>query len=1228
MSSPESFEPRSVPPQSLTQSLQTLPPEPSQDYKDAPRSGMSIGEFLSAKCYEIPPMAGCVKWSGFTPPTDMCAPVHHAYMSYQETVFVLPESSKGKHFYAVTRGILVCVFLNWTTAATYVVKVWRIWLYCGYIQYVNHPWMELTQTHIRLVVIRLYHTPLERLLAARASCAKYYHRARISATQESLLENILGHSLYTVMDSLCLDYIATKDYGRINEIHSSLSKVAAALSVAGTNGLDNKFQNLKTCIQTALQVLENLLLPAMEGLDIPAMRQHRALLYQSLVGNGILGKTWSRNGHLASNCYDSFKKLASLFSATEAPSILGIELTDHPHQLGCPQGVGWMRSPQGSALDSVNVKIGLTWLGQGIEELKKPRLTKFKSQIEEDKVDRFRAYQSHDGQISLESTFLNAQLATIVEESTSSAEALDSNFQEAADIEVDISDNICAAPCNNQDQRKKQTPGANPLLQWLPERRSVYLDELIRLEGQSAVRYIESSLKSLGLRIQLGHTPGMINVNGIHEVNLDFCGCESAQSHYKQLLRSRWFPATTCDPRTAATFAVLKLFHLLSLDSKASAYEFYSSLSCLTDNLGLQETQDRYPAFMRMMHEYRHLKQLQRAGRGHITNGIENTRQGECAVRCPACPHPGINLLNDWEVKEPAKGWIYALFITIDANFILKQKTVSSELVDPSLNRGWAYFVEKQSYKNYLKDHAKVSQEKSFCVSHNAVNMADSKLSRGRVDCAWHEMKLPCGVGDLQKGESVVVLIDQLWSRMSALPEPLHLNHDTKIAHIQACQTMFSFNFTCWMGRIDGEAPERGWANFNRVASSTKEMGPGFHRDHLDDHFGDSNWKKRMALGQTLFRKMMEAVPSAETHRRELEELERTIDPTELLTWHLEYKEWEEDKLRLAEEEADELKRRTDVSLHDDISPFILVSSGLDLQELQHQLATDVLELGMHAMDHQRANIAACHNVLQRKLESWMQVQLLYMPAVSTLRMKGYQTTNDDDPSTSNRPEKVNLFLLSNLGAATPCDQRLQRIEWELRYAQANNALNEVHRSIQLYAHLSMLKTTNIQGQKANTRARSALDFAAKKKQQAKVKYMTAREALLVLGPLLGKVDWDTLLHDTDMRYMSDMLDGQTEETRDLSSIWKMPGILQSSEKGLQNMKEEMRRTLAFLEWEKVQWMQRADARVFENVVDQEGSAAYAKRQAALRKSTAAATISLWSTLPAELSAHGERNDG
>lgn len=40
---------------------------------------------------------------------------------------------------------------------------------------------------------------------------------------------------------------------------------------------------------------------------------------------------------------------------------------------------------------------------------------------------------------------------------------------------------------------------------------------------------------------------------------------------------------------------------------------------------------------------------LKRAGRGHDPEGVDATQPGDCAVKCPACPHPGRNLPAGWE---------------------------------------------------------------------------------------------------------------------------------------------------------------------------------------------------------------------------------------------------------------------------------------------------------------------------------------------------------------------------------------------------------------------------------------------------------------------------------------------------------------------------------------------------------------------------------------------------
>ena len=69
---------------------------------------------------------------------------------------------------------------------------------------------------------------------------------------------------------------------------------------------------------------------------------------------------------------------------------------------------------------------------------------------------------------------------------------------------------------------------------------------------------------------------------------MDFCGCgKSDQCHTVQLLHASLFPATIKQPKMATTMRVLELFELLSYESKASAFEFYHTLSRFTDNTGI-----------------------------------------------------------------------------------------------------------------------------------------------------------------------------------------------------------------------------------------------------------------------------------------------------------------------------------------------------------------------------------------------------------------------------------------------------------------------------------------------------------------------------------------------------------------------------------------------------------------------------------------------------------------
>jgi hypothetical protein len=119
-------------------------------------------------------------------------------------------------------------------------------------------------------------------------------------------------------------------------------------------------------------------------------------------------------------------------------------------------------------------------------------------------------------------------------------------------------------------------------------------------------RFFEAiSLSSIGVVIQLGHgglpCPSVdfelgdakgirftiLHTNGLHTVPVYFCDCLSQAVHFEQLLRAGLFPATVLQPKTCATFTLMRQAHITMLESRLSSMHMYTSLKRMTDNAGL-----------------------------------------------------------------------------------------------------------------------------------------------------------------------------------------------------------------------------------------------------------------------------------------------------------------------------------------------------------------------------------------------------------------------------------------------------------------------------------------------------------------------------------------------------------------------------------------------------------------------------------------------------------------
>ncbi|TDL13603.1 hypothetical protein BD410DRAFT_817291 [Rickenella mellea] len=840
-----------------------------------------------------------------------------------------------------------------------------------------------------------------------------------------------------------------------------------------------------------------------------------------------------------------------------------------------------------------------------------------------------------------------------------------------------------------------------------------------RPERWTGTHFERTSLKHLGLRLQLGHREGascispvrgsgqfvVIHVNGIHEVAINFCGCATAKLHTVQLLRARLFPATTSAPKTAATFEVLKHFHISTFESKASTWHFYNALRRQSDNTGLLDVKLRYEAFRCMIREYSHLQLLKRAGRGHSPSPLSATAPGECAIQCPACPNPGVNLPPGWQDADPERRWLYTLILAMDANFRLKRRKASSNDFDPGLGTGLAYFVEDEAFRTHIAEYVDQTEMNS-CSGFAAVADANTRSAKGlsstgvgALVCARHGLMRGTGACDLQKGEKyanmdyifwsalhggrphrVVISYDiacqwsvNLWSRVEHIPRQLRLSPEEielikkvpnfhLLGHKMKCHTLQSLHYLEGAGMTDGEAIERGWAGTNPLANSTKEMGPGARHDALDDHWGDMNWKKIVGMGASLLRKLKLAVPSQSQHEAEFEHLTANLPAATVANWTAMVLAWDIDpekdnpyegraqsmsqvdvRLAFARKEAAQLDSGV-VYLHEK-SPNIVISMGIDLESQQRRLRSDVAETGSNGTNLQLTKLLERRNVLRRKIEAWMESHVVYLPSVTQLRLEAARQL-----TVLEEAEDIKLWLPSQIPPHLRGDGTASELEWQLRFAQAQDCLDDLRHCLRLRSFLFKYKYKNVRGQRPNTRSNGLISRANEKVKAAADTYSVARLALTSLGLGPGGAQWDHIikpLRADNIRPMTEGLDGESEGQRSISWIWLVEGVARGvddddNDPDLQDtlrvewakararalrygeevdlLVEEMRRTRQWLLARAEFWVTRSSCAMWSTKVvsaqSQHGHTAYAHRQAAMYRGLEEQFAKMWNDVP------------
>ncbi|KAK0500977.1 hypothetical protein EDD18DRAFT_1101946 [Armillaria luteobubalina] len=748
----------------------------------------------------------------------------------------------------------------------------------------------------------------------------------------------------------------------------------------------------------------------------------------------------------------------------------------------------------------------------------------------------------------------------------------DFDFAEAANITDELLQQF-------RPRHKKRTINDEPLHRWIREIDS-YLVELLRLETRTGSEICGSceqnqpagfrccscfngrnlcrecmvnqhqdapfhQIEDMGLKVQLGHPSGE--------------ACPYPRASGRQVV-------------------VIDVEGIHKLE--VSGYEYYQSLARLYDNSGSLMLPDLYQVFLCVIGEWQHIRMLKRHGQGNDLSGSEGTKAGDCVVHCLACPSI----------------WLDRLFVSVDANFRLKRFNISSDRRDPRLNKGYSYFIDSEIVNAHMeKFKDKIAEEKSTCNDHDAVKLTTmhggkgmSVSGVGAVVCSHHECQWGSSVINLRKGKQqvrmdlptlltlkmeapkeVVIAYDigcqwgkNLWKRINVYGPDLTPPQEQKDivilvpkfhlpVHIVECQEEFSFAFELFVGETDGEATKRTWAISNPVASSTREMGPGSRQDTLDDHWSDHNWRKNVGLfvssaedGKVRLQEWTEWVESWERRRSSGEKVTNpyipTVKPLTMASWG--------------------------ASTGTLISVNKMIADGLLAEQAQLDLQKETKALGPHSTDIQHVKVLDKTSRLRREINSWMDVQLVYMLEVHSIRGEQDRTAGGECVVVWN----IDLLLPSTLlmNHNIMCDQQLLHYEWELRCAQATEALGIVRRKVILETYVVNHKGVYGHGQKIRMASNNLLDVCRVEKTWSIAMYNRAHEALRRLAEPLGMTDWHKMfcvlriedavpiagLKQRKKRDTSSKETSGESTAPQLSWIWLIPGAIDNSTpEGLQD---------------------------------------------------------------------------
>lgn len=323
----------------------------------------------------------------------------------------------------------------------------------------------------------------------------------------------------------------------------------------------------------------------------------------------------------------------------------------------------------------------------------------------------------------------------------------------------------------------------------------------------------------------------------------------------------------------------------------------------------------------------------------------------------------------------------------------------------------------------------------------------------------------------------------------------------------------------------------------------------------------------------------------------------------------------------------------------------------------------------------QESNLTEQRNLLCAKLTAWGELRYLYIPGLlqlaSDCNLELSPLENQGKPEEYRL--WLPLSLPANRRRAV-CHEGLPEIELKLRDAQLHDSLEGLHQTLRVKMRMRQFQQANIRGQRAGIKSAAMVEQVHERAKLYTEKYRVARVARYKLGGRGDWEEKFCELRNEDIRSYSNpdrikrgpgrqgtdeegqgpVVGGQvkmgdvnlypeqrsrrdgTGQTRSaLSWIWRTAPIntidspdanndilrsewcrsrarMKRFTEEVHRIREEMRRTLQYLQWRKNWWLERRERRSDIDGTMLEGLQAYASEQADLQERLANSFCALW----------------